>query len=112
MAMSAKVEATGEAGESRSNMVEAATVKKHPPPESAESILSRRFILLSFWAVAILFGLPIWWQTTTVYRAPLPLQPMLDWADGKVSVMELIRLFKVLTLRLGVPPDLPAPTCS
>lgn len=58
---------------------------KQPPPEAQESITNRRLILLSFWAVAVFLGLPIWWKTTTVYRAPLPLQPMLDWADGKVS---------------------------
>ncbi|KAE9961468.1 hypothetical protein BLS_002009 [Venturia inaequalis] len=57
---------------------------KQPPPETQESITNRRLILLSFWAVAVFLGLPIWWKTTTVYRAPLPLQPMLDWADGKV----------------------------
>jgi phosphatidylinositol glycan class S len=83
--MSAKVEATGEASTPLANMVDAANLSAEPPPEKAESILSRRLILLSFWAVAILFGLPIWWTTTTVYRAPLPLQQMLDWADGKAS---------------------------
>jgi phosphatidylinositol glycan class S len=31
----------------------------------------------------------VWWKTTTVYRAPLPLQEMLDWADGKVSRQRL-----------------------
>jgi phosphatidylinositol glycan class S len=85
VAMSAKVEAMGEASSPPVNTVDAANLKKEPPPETADSILSRRLILLSFWAVAIFLGLPIWWKTTTVYRAPLPLQPMLDWADGKVG---------------------------
>lgn len=65
-------------------VVDAAKAQRQPPPESAESILTRRFILLSFWAVAIFLGLPVWWKTTTVYRAPLPLHDMLEWADGKV----------------------------
>lgn len=83
--MSAHVDAANDASMPRANMVDAVNVQKEPPPETAESILSRRLILLSFWAVAIFLGLPIWWKTTTVYRAPLPLQSMLDWADGKVS---------------------------
>jgi phosphatidylinositol glycan class S len=83
--MSDKVEAAEGASSPPASAVDAANIKKEPPPESIESISTRRYILLSFWAVAIILGLPIWWKTTTVYRAPLPLQPMLDWADGKVS---------------------------
>ncbi|KAF2454240.1 phosphatidylinositol-glycan biosynthesis class S protein [Lineolata rhizophorae] len=60
-----------------------ATVERKPPPESQESIRTRRLVILAFWSVAILLGLPIWWKTTTIYRAQLPLQAMLDWADGK-----------------------------
>lgn len=55
-----------------------------PPPESPQGITTRRLVILSFWAVAILLGLPLWFKTTTIYRADLPLQQMLDWADGKV----------------------------
>lgn len=55
-----------------------------PPPESPKSITTRRLVILSFWAVAVLLGLPLWFKTTTIYRANLPLQQMLDWADGKV----------------------------
>lgn len=63
---------------------DAVDVKKSPPPETAEHILRKRLIIASFWAVVLFLGLPIWWRTTTVYRANLPLQQMLDWADGKV----------------------------
>ena len=39
----------------------------------------------SFWLLVLLLGLPIWWHTTTIYRANLPLDRMLEWADGKVG---------------------------
>ncbi|KAH9863457.1 hypothetical protein IAQ61_009735 [Plenodomus lingam] len=57
---------------------------KRPPPETKESIFLRRTTILSFWAVVILLGLPIWLKTTAVYRAALPLQEMTEWADGQV----------------------------
>ncbi|GME28515.1 Phosphatidylinositol-glycan biosynthesis class S protein [Neofusicoccum parvum] len=63
--------------------VDAASVITPPPPESSASITTRRLVIMSFWAVAILLGLPLWFKTTTIYRADLPLQQMLDWADGK-----------------------------
>ena len=62
-----------------------ASTKKEPPPEKAESIRLRYLVLLSFWAIIILLGLPIWWKTTSIYRAQLPMDEMMDWADGKVS---------------------------
>lgn len=63
----------------------AATAKKRPPPESLESIQTRSLVISSFWAIVIILGLPTWWWTTSIYRARLPLQEMLEWADGKVS---------------------------
>ncbi|KAH8816588.1 phosphatidylinositol-glycan biosynthesis class S protein [Xylogone sp. PMI_703] len=65
------------------NAVEAKTLKKEPPPETAESIRLRQLVLLSFWAIVVLLGLPIWWKTTAIYRASLPLDQMNDWADGR-----------------------------
>jgi phosphatidylinositol glycan class S len=62
----------------------AANPQKGPPPESKEGIWLRRTAILSFWAVVVLLGLPIWWKTTAIYRAELPLQDMTDWAEGKV----------------------------
>lgn len=59
--------------------------RRKPPPESEEGIRTRSLVLLSFWAVIIFLGLPIWWWTTSIHRASLPLQTMLDWADGKVG---------------------------
>jgi phosphatidylinositol glycan class S len=83
-AMSAAPETSEGAAAAPENIVEASNVHKQPPPETKESIWMRRWILLSFWAVAVFLGLPIWWKTTTVYRAPLPLDQMLEWGDGKV----------------------------
>jgi phosphatidylinositol glycan class S len=82
--MPATVETKDGPEQTPKNAVEAPKVQKQPPPETAESILTRRYILLSFWALALFLGLPIWWKTTTVYRAPLPHDQMLEWADGKV----------------------------
>ncbi|TVY36893.1 GPI transamidase component PIG-S-like protein [Lachnellula subtilissima] len=57
--------------------------KKEPPPETPESIRLRLFVILSFWAIVLFLGLPIWWRTTAIYRAKLPLDQMMDWADGR-----------------------------
>ena len=62
----------------------AASIKQKPPPESSEAIRIRRLVILSFWAVVICLGLPVWLWTTSIHRATLPLQEMLNWADGKV----------------------------
>jgi phosphatidylinositol glycan class S len=64
--------------------VVAETAQKQPPPQSPESIRTRRLVILSFWAVVLFLGLPIWWKTTMIYRANLPLQAMTDWSEGKV----------------------------
>lgn len=72
------------ADRSNSSALESVSVKKHPPPESGESIRVRSLVIASFWAVVIFLGLPTWWWTTSIYRARLPLQEMLEWADGKV----------------------------
>lgn len=55
-----------------------------PPPEKPSEQRRRTYIILSFWALVLLLGLPIWWKTTSIYRAELPLTDMLSWADGKV----------------------------
>ncbi|TVY32318.1 GPI transamidase component PIG-S-like protein, partial [Lachnellula occidentalis] len=65
------------------NAVSVAPKKKEPPPETPESIRLRVFVILSFWAIVLFLGLPIWWRTTAIYRAKLPLDQMMDWADGK-----------------------------
>jgi phosphatidylinositol glycan class S len=65
-------------------VVTIAETSKKPPPESPESARIRTLVVFSFWAVVIFLGLPIWWKTTAIYRAKLPLRVMMEWADGKV----------------------------
>lgn len=88
--MNENAAANGLADIPKKEAVEALNQKKSPPPECPESILRRRYIILSFWAVVIFLGLPVWWKTTTVYRANLPLQQMLDWADGNVCLFHIL----------------------
>lgn len=59
-------------------------VTKQPPPEKPSESRRRTYVILSFWFIVLVLGLPIWWKTTTIYRADLPLERMLHWADGKV----------------------------
>ncbi|KAF2022306.1 hypothetical protein BU24DRAFT_337714 [Aaosphaeria arxii CBS 175.79] len=73
---------------------------RQPPPETKESIWVRRLVVLSFWLVVLLLGLPVWWKTTAIYRAELPLQDMTDWADDKVCK-------PVFPLRVAVEASLP-----
>jgi phosphatidylinositol glycan class S len=68
---------------SLSKALNAMVAKPKPPPETADSTWTRRWVVFSFWAVVIFLGLPVWWKTTAIYRADLPLQVMTDWADGK-----------------------------
>lgn len=44
----------------------------------------RRLIIASFYIV-ILFGLPLWWKTTEVYRAQLPFAEIEEWSNWEVS---------------------------
>jgi phosphatidylinositol glycan class S len=67
--------------------LDAVRVQKLPPPESSESIWLRRLAILSFWAVVVFLGLPIWLKTTAIYRAELPLQQMTDWAEGRARTL-------------------------
>ena len=60
---------------------------KKPPTETSEGIRVRGLVIVSFWTVVIFLGLPVWLWTTSIHRARLPLQEMLDWADGKVRVL-------------------------
>jgi phosphatidylinositol glycan class S len=56
-----------------------------PPPEKPSDIYRRTRIVISFWLIVLCLGVPIWWKTTTIYRANLPLDGMMQWAEGKVS---------------------------
>ncbi|KAI0859655.1 phosphatidylinositol-glycan biosynthesis class S protein [Xylaria cubensis] len=56
---------------------------KPPPPEQESHIFRRSLIIASFWLLVLCLGIPIWWKTTSIYRASLPLNQMMDWANGK-----------------------------
>lgn len=58
--------------------------RKEPPPEKPTDVRRRSLVILSFWAIVLCLGLPIWWKTTSIYRASLPVDEMLDWSDGRV----------------------------
>ena len=78
-------ESTGLKEDAPANAVGITPTKKEPPPEKPAEIRTRFMILLSFWAIRLFLGLPIWWKTTAIYRARLPLDQMMDWAEGRVS---------------------------
>ncbi|KAJ5774187.1 Phosphatidylinositol-glycan biosynthesis class S protein [Penicillium paradoxum] len=59
------------------------SVKRAPPPETPAAVQTRFRVIAAFWAVIIFLGFPIWWKTTSIYRASLPIEEMVDWADGK-----------------------------
>jgi phosphatidylinositol glycan class S len=59
--------------------------RKEPPPEKPSDIRRRSYVVLSLWLIVLLLGLPIWWHTTSIYRANLPLDEMMEWAEGRVS---------------------------
>lgn len=54
-----------------------------PAPEKPETVRTRSLVIAAFWCMIIFFGFPIWWKTTSVYRARLPIEAMVDWANGK-----------------------------
>ncbi|KFY85855.1 hypothetical protein V500_08076 [Pseudogymnoascus sp. VKM F-4518 (FW-2643)] len=70
-------------GEVPAAAVAAIPKKKGPPPEKPQSRRIRLYVIVSFWAIVLFLGLPIWWWTTAIYRADLPLDVMMDWADGR-----------------------------
>ena len=65
----------------------ATDAKKQPPPEAPDAVWLRTKVILSFWAVIVFLGLPVWWQTTSIYRARLPIQEMLEWSRGTVWLL-------------------------
>ncbi|PGH17858.1 hypothetical protein AJ80_04681 [Polytolypa hystricis UAMH7299] len=66
-----------------STMKPATAVSGTLPPEKPEAIRTRSRVIVAFWAVIIFLGLPMWWQTTSIYRARIPQEEMKDWGDGK-----------------------------
>lgn len=61
-----------------------AQASREPPPPSPDTVRSRQLVVFSFWAIVLFFGLPIWYKTTAIYRANLPLHTMTEWSEGKI----------------------------
>ena len=59
------------------------STQRVPPPETPEAVQTRFRVIAAFWAVIIFLGFPIWWKTTSIYRAHLPIQEMVDWAMAR-----------------------------
>ncbi|KAK2741245.1 GPI transamidase component [Myotisia sp. PD_48] len=57
-------------------------VYKPAPLEKPKAIRRRSLVVFAFWSVILFLGLPMWWKTTSIYRAKLPLVAMGNWADG------------------------------
>ncbi|KAL4928285.1 GPI-anchor transamidase GPI17 [Aspergillus undulatus] len=70
-------------GSSQTEMAPKTSASTLPPPEKPSAIQQRFKVVAAFWAVILFLGFPIWWKTTSIYRAELPVQEMLDWAGGK-----------------------------
>lgn len=79
-----------------------------PPPENQEATQTRLRVIVAFWVVIVFLGLPIWWKTTSIYRAHLPIQEMVDWADSKVCCCYRHEFGQSLTASLDLPTCLPA----
>ncbi|RIA87016.1 phosphatidylinositol-glycan biosynthesis class S protein [Glomus cerebriforme] len=54
----------------------------------------RRLIITSFYIV-ILFGLPLWWKTTEVYRAQLPFTEIEEWSNWEAFDLEFPTHFTI-----------------
>jgi GPI-anchor transamidase subunit S len=59
-----------------------------PPLESSSAVWTRSFIIAAFWIVVVAFGLPHWYQTTSIHRSLLPLEAMNNWAEGKACQLD------------------------
>ena len=68
----------------------ATEARKKAPPETAEYANLRTKIVISFWAVILLLGLPTWYKTTEIYRASLPLERMIGLSEGEVCYDETV----------------------
>lgn len=83
------------------------SAQRVPAPESPQAIQTRFRVIAAFWSVIIFLGFPIWWQTTSIYRAHLPIQEMVDWADGKVINNTACRQLTRLTILTHFLPSRP-----
>ncbi|KAK9454972.1 phosphatidylinositol-glycan biosynthesis class S protein [Dipodascopsis uninucleata] len=57
--------------------------------ESHDAIVVRRLVVLSFWAIFCLLGIPLWAYTTTIHRTALPkdtLRPRIDRLEAHFGI--------------------------
>lgn len=57
--------------------------QKTTPFESPQAISLRRRIIISFWLLILLLGLPLWISTQRVIRSPLPEADINAWSSGQ-----------------------------
>ena len=70
--------------------------KKDDIAPTLPELRQRGQVILSFWAVVLFLGLPLWYITTSIYRAPLPLSQMTAWSEGKECKIEFPLLVDVI----------------
>ena len=66
-----------------------------------QELRNRALVVLSFWAVVVFLGLPLWNITTSIYRAPLPLEQMTAWSEGKECRIEFPLLVDVVAQNMS-----------
>jgi hypothetical protein len=99
-----------ESPQASASQLDQPSVKRAPPPETPAALQTRFRVIAAFWAVIIFLGFPIWWKTTSIYRASLPIEEMVDWADGKVRFVEsplsLGTWWMLIMVLIGLPTSL------
>ena len=101
LAANASVDASKEASD-------AIPERKMPPPEPEANVRTRTRVVMAFWLVVLFLGLPVWWWTTSIHRAALPLQDMLNWADGRVGMnLSKTQSVGVYQRCIGLPTNIP-----
>lgn len=68
------------------------------PPESPREATLKSRVIWSFWLLILLIGLPTWWTTTSIYRANLPTDLMLESHDDLWYSIPLCMQSSLLTL--------------
>ncbi|KAF8470203.1 phosphatidylinositol-glycan biosynthesis class S protein [Kalaharituber pfeilii] len=84
------------AARSKASTSEVETKKVYSLEPTRQELRIRGYILFSFWAVVIFLGVPLWYVTTSIYRAPLPLGQMTAWSEGKECKIEFPLLVDVI----------------
>jgi len=70
--------------------------KKDDTRPTLPELRQRGQVIFSFWTVVLFLGLPLWYITTSISRAPLPLNQMTAWSEGKECKIEFPLLVDVI----------------